>query len=75
MLSGCASRTVIQTPHLASGLLAQAIRRLRVDWPARHGVPLWLVETFVETERFSGTFARNTPWFNISRRFRRCVRT
>jgi hypothetical protein len=45
----------IQTPHLASPLLAPAVRRLRGDWPVRHGRPLWLVETFVETERFSGS--------------------
>jgi hypothetical protein len=52
----------IQTPHLASYLLAQAVRRLRVDWPARHGRPLWLVETFVEKERFSGVCYRAAHW-------------
>lgn len=55
----------IQTPHLASHLLAQAVRRLRVDWPARHGLPLWLVETFVETERFSGVCYRAANWINV----------
>jgi len=55
----------IQTPHLASGLLAQGIRHLRVDWPARHGVPLWLVETFVEAERFSGTCYRAANWMRV----------
>lgn len=55
----------IQTPHLASHLLAQAVRRLRVDWPARHGWPLWAVETFVETERFSGTCYRAANWIKV----------
>jgi hypothetical protein len=55
----------IQTPHLASHLLGQAVRRLRVDWPARHGLPLWLVETFVETERFSGTCYRAANWIKV----------
>jgi len=55
----------IQTPHLASCLLAQAVRRLRVDWPARHGLPLWLVETFVETERFSGICYRAANWIKV----------
>jgi uncharacterized protein DUF4338 len=55
----------IQTPHLASYLLAQAARRLRVDWPARHGLPLWLMETFVETERFSGICYRAAHWIKV----------
>ena len=55
----------IQTPHLASHLLAQAVRRLRVDWPARHGRSLWLVETFVETERFSGICYRAANWIKV----------
>jgi len=55
----------IQTPHLASHLLAQAVRRLRVDWLARHGRPLWLVETFVESERFSGTCYRAANWIKV----------
>ena len=55
----------IRTPHLASHLLAQAVRRLRVDWPARHGQPLWLVETFVETERFSGVCYRAANWLKV----------
>ena len=55
----------IQTPHLASHVLAQAVRRLRVDWLARHGRALLLVETFVETERFSGTCYRAANWLNV----------
>jgi hypothetical protein len=55
----------IQTPHLASHVLAQAVRRLRVDWPARHGRTLLLVETFVETERFSGTCYRAANWIKV----------
>lgn len=55
----------IQTPHLASHLLAQAVRRLRVDWPVRHGLALWLVETFVETERFSGVCYQAAHWLKV----------
>jgi hypothetical protein len=55
----------VQTPHLASHLLAQAVRQVRVDWLARHGQPLWLVETFVETERFSGTCYRAANWVKV----------
>ena len=55
----------VQTPHLASHLLAGTVRRLRVDWPARQGVALWLVETFVETERFSGICYRAANWIKV----------
>ena len=55
----------IQTPHLATHLLAQGVRRLRVDWPARHGRSLWLVETFVERERFQGVCYRAANWIGV----------
>ena len=55
----------IQTPHLASHVLAQAVGCLRQDWPARHGVPLWAVETFVETERFGGVCYRAANWVKV----------
>jgi hypothetical protein len=55
----------IQTPHLASQVLAQAVRRLRVDWLAQHGRPVWLVETFVETGRFAGTCYRAANWQRV----------
>jgi len=56
---------VVQTPHLASHLLAGAVRRLRVDWCAQHGQALWLVETFVERERFAGTCYRAANWLKV----------
>jgi len=52
----------VRVPHLASHLLAGAVRRLREDWQARHGLELWLVETFVEQQRFSGTCYRAANW-------------
>jgi hypothetical protein len=55
----------VQTPHLASHLLAGAARRLRADWLAQHGRPLWLLETFVEQERFAGTCYRAANWLKV----------
>jgi len=55
----------VQTPHLASHLLAGAVRQLRADWLAQHGQPLWLVETFVEQERFAGTCYRAANWLKV----------
>jgi hypothetical protein len=52
-------------PGLASHLLGQGVRQLRRDWPAQHGVPLWLVETFVEQGRFVGTSYRAANWLGV----------
>lgn len=55
----------VQTPHLASHILAGTVRRLRADWLAQHGRALWLVETFVERERFAGTAYRAANWRRV----------
>ena len=55
----------VRTPHLASHLLAGAVRRLRADWLAQCGQPLWLLETFVEGERFAGTCYRAANWLKV----------
>lgn len=52
----------VHTPHLASHLLAGAVRRLWADWPAHHGQALWLMESFVEQQRFAGTCYRAANW-------------
>jgi hypothetical protein len=52
----------VKAPHLASHLLAAAARRLRTDWRDHHGRALWLLETFVERERFAGTCYRAANW-------------
>ena len=52
----------VQVPHLASHLLARALRRLSGDWQSRYGHPLWLVESFVETDRFVGTAYKAAGW-------------
>ena len=52
----------VRVPHLASHLLALATRRLSDDWQARYGHPIWLVESFVEQQRFTGTAYRAAGW-------------
>jgi len=52
----------VRVPHLASHLLARATRRLAADWQARYGHRIWLVETFVELDRFAGTSYRAAGW-------------
>ena len=55
----------VQTPHLASHVLAAAVRQLRADWRTHHGQALWLVETFVERARFAGTCYRAANWLKV----------
>jgi uncharacterized protein DUF4338 len=52
----------VRVPHLASKVLALSLRRLRPDWIATHGHPVWLAETFVDTSRFRGTCYRAANW-------------
>ncbi len=55
----------VRVPHLASHLLALATRRLGADWQARYGHRVWLVETFVEQERFAGTAYKAAGWLEL----------
>jgi hypothetical protein len=55
----------VRVPHLASHLLALATRRLSGDWQARYGHPIWLVETFVESDRFVGTAYKAAGWLEL----------
>lgn len=52
----------VGVPHLASHLLGALARRLARDWPAQHGWRLELLESFVETGRFTGTAYRAANW-------------
>jgi hypothetical protein len=52
----------VRVAHLASHLLALATGRLSEDWQGRYGHPVWLVESFVETDRFTGAAYRAAGW-------------
>lgn len=55
----------VQVPHLASHVLAGATQRLCADWQARYGHPIWLVESFVEQQRFAGTSYKAAGWISV----------
>lgn len=55
----------VRVPHLASHLLALATGRLSQDWQERYGHPVWLVETFVEVDRFAGTAYQAAGWIYL----------
>lgn len=52
----------VRVPHLASHILGRIARRLAVDWTTKYGHPVYLLETFVERERFKGTCYRAANW-------------
>jgi len=44
----------VRVKNLASVVLSLSLRRLRGDWPRRYGIEVLLVETLVDTSRYSG---------------------
>lgn len=57
----------IQSPNLASHLLARLAKRLPRDWQRRYGYAPLLLETFVEHERFRGTCYRAANWVHVGK--------
>lgn len=55
----------VKVPHLASHILGLVTRKLSADWQMRYGHPIYLVETFVEKQRFSGTCYRAANWVYV----------
>jgi len=57
----------IRSKNLASKILALALRTLPAHWQQRYGYRPVLMETFVDTERFSGTCYRAANWHYMGR--------
>jgi len=55
----------VQVPLLASHLLGLLARRVSVDWQRKYGHPIYLLETFVEQDRFAGTSYRAANWIHV----------
>ena len=55
----------VRIPHLASWILGRVLRRLSADWQSKYGHPIFLVETFVEQERFAGTSYKASNWIRL----------
>ena len=55
----------VRVPHLASHLLAQAVRQLSADWQRLYAHPIYLVETFIDPQRFRGTCYRAANWIYL----------
>lgn len=57
----------VEVPHMASHLLALNRRRLTEDWGLVYNHPVYLLETFVDTERFQGTCYKADNWIYVGK--------
>jgi len=55
----------IRVKNLASHILGRNIRMVRTDWEERYRVRPYVLETFVDPERFSGSSYRAAGWQHI----------
>ncbi len=55
----------VRIKYLASHLLALSARRIPQDWLRRYGESVYLLETFVEKERFKGTCYKAANWIYL----------
>jgi len=58
-------RPEVKVKHLASHVLSLVIHRLPDDWFRRYQVRPLLLETFVDTSRYSGTSYRAANWIEV----------
>jgi hypothetical protein len=52
----------VKVPHLASHILGAVSRRICGDWQAKYGHKIYLMETFVEHQRFRGISYKAANW-------------
>jgi len=57
----------VKVPHLASHILGRMARQLSADWERVYGHPIYLLETFVDSDRFRGTCYRAANWIVLGR--------
>ena len=52
----------VKVPHLASHILSLICRRISSNWVTKYGHPVYMLETYVECERFQGTCYKAANW-------------
>jgi len=52
----------VSVRNLASHVLSESVRRLKADWPGQYGCDPCVVETFVDTELYSGSCYVAANW-------------
>lgn len=64
-LSRLLIRPSVECRNLASRVLCMAMQRLPEDFEARYGYAPWVVESFVDTSRYSGTCFKAANWVRV----------
>jgi hypothetical protein len=57
----------VQSKKLDSKILSMTARRLCDDWHAQYNIRPVLLETFVDTERFTGTCYKAANWIYVGK--------
>jgi hypothetical protein len=57
----------VRVPYLASHLLARTARVISEDWQQLYHHPIYLLETFIDPDRFRGTCYRAAHWILVGR--------
>ena len=57
----------VEVPHLASHILGRMARQISQDWDRIYGHPIYLLETFIDPERFRGICYRAANWLVLGR--------
>jgi hypothetical protein len=52
----------VRVPHLGSHILGGIMRRIQQDWINKYAHPIYMVETFVEHNLFTGTCYKAANW-------------
>ena len=55
----------VEVPHLASHVLSQIAHRIATDWQRRYHHPVYLLESFVQQDRFQGTCYQAANWIHV----------
>jgi hypothetical protein len=55
----------VRVPHLASYVLSRVAQRLSHDWQRKYGHPIYLLETFVQSDRFVGACYQASNWVRV----------
>jgi len=55
----------VRVPALASYVLSRVSRRVSADWQRKYGHPIYLLETFVQRDRFAGTAYQAANWRRV----------
>jgi hypothetical protein len=57
----------VRVEHLASHILGRMAARISDDWQQMYGHPIYLLETFIDPERFRGTCYKAANWVLMGR--------